>query len=47
MVTAHALAINERVPLSQRHLETVISLNKECEKDFRGVGSIANQLANL
>jgi len=41
--TAHALAVNEMVPLSRSHLETVIGLDKEFQKDYSGAGQMANK----
>ncbi|KAL8698333.1 MAG: hypothetical protein Q9201_006630 [Fulgogasparrea decipioides] len=41
--TAHALAVNEMVPLSRSHLEIVIELDKEFQKDYNGAGQIANK----
>jgi len=35
--TAHALAVNETMPLSRSHLEIVIELDKEFQKDYNGV----------
>ena len=36
--TAHALAVNKIVLLSRSHLEIVIDLNKEFQKDYNGAG---------
>ena len=33
-LTARALADDEKMPLSRPHLETVIDLNKEFQKDY-------------
>ena len=43
MSTAHALAVNEMVPLSRSHLEIVIALDKEFQKDYNGAGQMANE----
>jgi len=42
ITTAHALAVEEMVPLSRSHLEVVIGLDKEFQKDYNGAGQIAN-----
>lgn len=36
ITTAHALAVNEGVPLSRSHLEVVIALEKEFQEDYGG-----------
>lgn len=41
--TAHALAVNEMVSLSRSHLEIVIDLDKEFQKDYNGAGQMANR----
>ncbi|KAL8698908.1 MAG: hypothetical protein Q9201_006308 [Fulgogasparrea decipioides] len=41
--TAHTLAVNEMVPLSRSHLEIVIDLDKEFQKDYSGAGQMANK----
>ncbi|KAL2044439.1 hypothetical protein N7G274_003144 [Stereocaulon virgatum] len=41
--TAHALTVNEKVPLSRSHLEIVIDLDKEFQKDYNGAGQMANK----
>ncbi|KAL8875267.1 MAG: hypothetical protein Q9198_006348 [Flavoplaca austrocitrina] len=41
--TAHALAVSEMVPLSRSHLEIVIDLDKEFQKDYNGTGQMANK----
>ncbi|KAI4103533.1 MAG: hypothetical protein L6R37_003750 [Teloschistes peruensis] len=41
--TAHALAVDEMVPLSRSHLEIVIDLDKEFQKDYNGAGQKANE----
>jgi len=43
--TAHALAVTERVPLSRSHLEVVIALDEEFQKDYSGAGQIANNMS--
>ncbi len=43
--TAHALAVNEKVPLSLSHLKTVIALDEEFQKDYSGAGQIANNMS--
>ncbi|KAL8671532.1 MAG: hypothetical protein Q9168_003977 [Polycauliona sp. 1 TL-2023] len=45
ITTAHALAVDERVPLSRSHLEVVMGLDKEFQKDYSGAGQIANNLS--
>ncbi|KAL9124300.1 MAG: hypothetical protein Q9217_006355 [Psora testacea] len=45
MTTAHALAVEEMVPLSRSHLEVVIGLDKEFQKDYNGAGQIANNMS--
>jgi hypothetical protein len=42
IATAHALALEEMVPLTRSHLEVVIGLDKEFQKDYNGAGQIAN-----
>ncbi|KAL9582655.1 MAG: hypothetical protein Q9212_003177 [Teloschistes hypoglaucus] len=41
--TAHALAVNEMAPLSRSHLEIVIELDKEVQKDYNGAGLMTNK----
>ena len=41
--TAHALAVNEKVPLSPSHLEIVIDLDKDFQNDYNGAGQMANK----
>jgi hypothetical protein len=41
--TAHALAVSEMVPLSRSHLEIVIDLDEEFQKDYNGAGQMANK----
>jgi hypothetical protein len=41
--TAHALVVNETVPLSRSHLEIVIDLDKEFQKDYNGARLMANK----
>ena len=43
MSSAYTLAINEMVPLSRSHLEIVIDLDKEFQKDYNGAGQMANK----
>ena len=45
ITTAHALAVEERVPLTRSHLELVIDLDKEFQKDYNGAGQIANNMS--
>ena len=45
IITAHALAVEERVPLTRSHLELVIGLDKEFQQDYNGAGQMANNLA--
>ena len=45
IATAHALAVEEMVPMSRSHLEVVINLDKEFQKDYNGAGQIANGLS--
>jgi hypothetical protein len=40
---AHALAAQERAPVSYSYLETVINLGKEFKVDFRGGRAANNQ----
>jgi hypothetical protein len=42
--TAHALTVNEKVSLLLLHLKTVIVLDEEFQKDYSGVGQIANNM---
>jgi hypothetical protein len=44
IITAHALAMNEKVPLSWSHLEDVINLDKEFQKDYNDASQIANNM---
>ncbi len=45
ITTAHALAVDEMVPLSRSHLEVVIGLDEEVQKDYNGAGQIANSMS--
>jgi hypothetical protein len=45
IITAHALAVDEKVPLSRSHLEGVIGLDEEFQKDYNGAGQIANNMS--
>ncbi len=45
ITTAHALAVSEAEPLSRSHLETVIGLDEEFQKDYNGAGQIANNMS--
>jgi hypothetical protein len=45
ITTAHALAVNEMVPLSRLYLEVVIDLDEEFQKDYNGAGQIANNMS--
>ncbi len=45
ITTAHALAVEEKVPLTRSHLEVVLGLDKEFQKDYNGAGQIANNLS--
>jgi hypothetical protein len=36
ITTTHALAVDEKVPLSRSYLEVVISLDEEFQKDYNG-----------
>ena len=47
IATAHALAVNEMVPLSRSQLEIVIGLDEEFQKDYSGAGSMANRASYL
>ncbi len=42
ITTAHALAVEEQVPLTRSHLEVVIGLDQEFQKDYNGAGQMAN-----
>ena len=44
MTTAHALAVDEMVPLSRSHLGFVIGLDEEFQKDYKGAAQIANNM---
>lgn len=41
--TSHALAVSEEMPLSRLHLEIVIDLDKEFQKDYNGAGQMGNK----
>jgi len=45
MTTAHALAVDEMVPLSRSHLEVVIRLDEEFQTDYSGAGRMANNMS--
>ncbi len=45
MTTAYALAVSEKKPLSHSHLEVVIGLDEEFQKDSNGAGQIANNMS--
>lgn len=47
ITTAHALAVEEKVPLARSHLEVVIGLNKEFQKDYSGAGQMANNASYI
>ena len=47
ITTAHALAVDEMVPLSRSHLEVVIGLDEEFQKDYNGAGQMANEASYL
>ena len=47
ITTAHALAVEEQVPLTRSHLEVVIGLDKEVQKDYNGAGQMANNASYL
>ena len=42
--TAHALAVEEKVPLARSPDEVVIGLDKESQKDYNGAGQIGNNM---
>ena len=45
IITAHALAVDEMVPLSRSHLEVIIRLDEEFQTDYSGAGRIANSMS--
>jgi hypothetical protein len=45
ITTAHPLAVDEMVPLSRSHLEVVIGLDEEFQKDYNGAGQISNNMS--
>ena len=45
ITTAHALAMSEGKLLSRSHLEVVIALDEEFQKDYSGAGQIANNMS--
>ena len=42
ITTAYALAVEETVPLTRLHLDVVIGLDKEFQKEYIGAGQMAN-----
>ncbi|KAL9124344.1 MAG: hypothetical protein Q9217_006320, partial [Psora testacea] len=44
---AYTLAMEEKVPLVRSHLEMVIGLDKEFQKDYNGTGQIANNMSYI
>jgi hypothetical protein len=47
ITTAHALAVSEMKPLSRLHLEVVIGLDEEFQKDYNGAGQIVNNMSYM
>ena len=45
ITTAHALAVDEMVPLSRSHLEVLIRLDEEFQTDYSGVRRMANSMS--
>jgi len=43
VITAHALAVSEGKQLSRSHLDVVIELDEEFQKDYNGAGQITNR----
>ena len=42
--TAHALAANDKSPLSRSHLPVVIAFDEEFQKDYSGAGQIEREV---
>jgi hypothetical protein len=39
--------VKEKVPLARSHLEVVIGLDKEFQKDYNGAGQMANNASYI